>query len=117
MLAFIPCKLGGSFKGALNLVYQITALFRPSLLRDPPARFGPPPESRHQTEFYRAALALTDGAVTLSPDFAINRNRDTQGQIDFLLAWGIEYTRDGNRLDDGRNPRLENYALWLEKEI
>ncbi len=61
-------------------------------------------------EFKRAASALTDDAVILSTDFATNPNCDTQGRIDFLLAWGIELTRDENGLDGGRNPRLENYA-------
>ncbi len=36
------------------------------LLRHPPVRLG---TSRHKTEFYRAASALTDDAVVLSPDF------------------------------------------------
>ncbi|KAK0437892.1 hypothetical protein EV421DRAFT_1907087 [Armillaria borealis] len=89
-----------SFESPLDLVCQVTALFRPSLLRDPPVRFGTPLES------------------LLSPDFATNPNRDIRGRIDFLLAykkWGIEITRDGNRLDSGHNPRLENYAQWLEE--
>ncbi|PBK59543.1 hypothetical protein ARMSODRAFT_966780 [Armillaria solidipes] len=106
------------FETPLDLVCQVTALFRPSLLRDPPVRFGTPLESRYHMEFYRAASALTDNAVVLSPDFATNPNRDIRGRIDFLLAykkWGIEITRDGNRLDGGRNLRLENYAQWLEE--
>ncbi len=114
----IPCELEVSFESPLDLVCQVTALFRPSLLRDPPVRFGTPLESRYHMEFYRAASALTDSAVVLSPDFATNPNRDTRGQIDFLLAhkkWGIEITRDGNRLDGGHNPRLENYGQWLEE--
>ncbi|PBK66146.1 hypothetical protein ARMSODRAFT_960600 [Armillaria solidipes] len=107
-----------SFETPLDLVCQVTARFRPSLLRDPPVRFGTSLESRYHMEFYRAASALTDNAVILSPDFATNPNRDIRGQIDFLLAhkkWGIEITKDGNRLDGGRNPRLENYAQWLEE--
>ncbi|KAK0440355.1 hypothetical protein EV421DRAFT_1905495 [Armillaria borealis] len=114
----IPCELEASFESPLDLVCQVTALFRPSLLRDLPVRFGTPIESRYHMEFYRAASALTDSAVVVSPDFATNPNRDTQGRIDFPLAhkkWGIELTRDGNRLDGGRNPRLENYGQWLEE--
>ncbi|SJL09128.1 uncharacterized protein ARMOST_12504 [Armillaria ostoyae] len=114
----IPCELEASFESPLDFVCQVTALFCPFLLRDPPVRFNSPLESRYHMEFYRAASALTDSAVVLSPDFATNPNRDTRGQIDFLLAhkkWGIELTRDGNRLDGGRNLRLENYAQWLEE--
>ncbi|KAK0440362.1 hypothetical protein EV421DRAFT_1962435 [Armillaria borealis] len=114
----IPCELEASFESPLDLVCQVTALFRPSLLHDPPVRFNSPLESRYHMEFYRAASALTDSAVVLSPDFVTNPNRDTQGQIDFLLVhkkWGIELTRDRNRLDGSRNPRLENYAQWLEE--
>ncbi|KAK0235095.1 hypothetical protein EDD85DRAFT_66415 [Armillaria nabsnona] len=69
-------------------------------------------------EFYRAASALTDNAVVLSPDFATNANRDIRGRIDFLLAhkkWGIEITRDGNCLEGGPDSRSENHAQWLEE--
>ncbi|KAK0235106.1 hypothetical protein EDD85DRAFT_66985 [Armillaria nabsnona] len=106
------------FETPLDLVCQVTALFHPSMLRDPPVHFGTPLESRYHMEFYRAASALTDNAIVLSPDFATNPNREIRGRIDFLLAhkkWGIEITRDGNRLDGGRNPRLENYGQWLEE--
>ncbi|KAK0443063.1 uncharacterized protein EV420DRAFT_1064371 [Desarmillaria tabescens] len=114
----IPCELEASFESPLDLVCQVTALFRPSLLRDPPVRFGTPLESRYLTEFYRAASALTDGAIVLSPDFGTNPDRESQGRIDFLLAhkkWGIELTRDGNRLDGGRDPRFQNYGQRLEE--
>ncbi|KAK0235052.1 hypothetical protein EDD85DRAFT_726607, partial [Armillaria nabsnona] len=107
-----------SFETPLDLVCQVTARFRPFLLRDPPVRFGTSLESCYHMGFYRAASALTDNAVVLSPDFADNPNRDIRGRIDFLLAhekWGIEVTKDGNRLDGGHNPRLENYAQWLEE--
>ncbi len=69
-----------------------------------------PLQRHYHMESYRAASALTDGAVILSPVLRTNPNHDTQGRIDFLLAWGIELSRDGNRLDGSRNPRLENYA-------
>ncbi|KAK0235053.1 hypothetical protein EDD85DRAFT_967464, partial [Armillaria nabsnona] len=116
----IPCELEASFESPLDLVCQVTALFRPSLLRDPPVRFGTPLESRYHTEFYRTASALTDSGVVLSPDFATNPNRDARGRIDFLLVhkkWGIEITRDGNRLDGGHNLRLEKYGRWLEGDM
>ncbi len=80
------------FETPLDLVCQVTALFRPSMLRDPPVHFGTPLESRSHMEFYRVASALTDNAIVLSPDFATNPNRDIRGRIDFLLAhkkWGI----------------------------
>ncbi|PBK89513.1 hypothetical protein ARMGADRAFT_935695 [Armillaria gallica] len=106
------------FETPLDLVCQVTTRFCPSLLRDPPVRFGTSLESRYHMEFYRDALALTDNAVVLSPDFATNPNRDIRGRIDFLLAhekWGIEVTKDGDCLDGGHNPRLENYVQWLEE--
>ncbi len=103
MLDFIRCKLGEFFKSALNLVYQVTALFRPFLVHDPPARFG----TRLRVGIKQSLTsALTDGAVGLSPDFGIHPNRDDQGRIDFLLAhkkWGIELTGEGSRLDGGHN--------------
>ncbi len=104
MLVFTSCELEGSFESRLDLVRQVTALFRPSLLWDLPVRFG---QSCYHVEFKRAASALTDRAVALSPDFGTSPNRDIQGWIDFLLAWGIELARD---VDGGRIPRLENYA-------
>ncbi|KAK0239102.1 hypothetical protein EDD85DRAFT_829031 [Armillaria nabsnona] len=114
----IPCELEAYFESPLDLVCQVTALFRPSLLFETAANFGTQLENHYQKEFYRAASALTDGAVILSPDFGTNPNRATRGRIDFFLAhknWGIEITRDGNRLEGGGVPRFQRYEQWLQE--
>ncbi len=57
----IPCELDESFTSALNFVYQVTALFRPSVFAI--LQFALVPRGI-KTIFYRAASALT--YVTLS---------------------------------------------------
>ncbi|KAK0186479.1 hypothetical protein F5146DRAFT_1161451 [Armillaria mellea] len=98
----IPCELEASFESPLDLSVSVLRL-----------------KVAFLWNFTEPASALTDNAVVLSPDFATNPNRDTEGRIDLLLAhkkWGIEITREGNRLDGDHNPRLEITSNGSRKE-
>ncbi len=57
MLVFTSCELEGSFESRLDLVRQVTALFRPFLFCNLPVCFG---QSCYHVEFKRAASSFTD---------------------------------------------------------
>lgn len=83
-----------------------------------PSIISPLPEAQYQDEFYRSLFSVTAGNVRISPEFASAKGADVVGRIDFFIPvakWGIEITRDGNRLSE-HNSRFDNlgaYGAWL----
>ncbi|MCJ1349936.1 hypothetical protein MMC31_008179, partial [Peltigera leucophlebia] len=61
-----------------------------------------PPEDWYSKEFYRASEKVLDGGVVWSPEYG-TKGVMGGGAIDFYLGsekWGVEFTRDGDRLKD-----------------
>ncbi|KAF8316527.1 hypothetical protein F5887DRAFT_1150370 [Amanita rubescens] len=78
-----------------------------------------PPEAQYQDEYYRSLIAVTCGNVRISPEFASARKAKVAGRIDFFIPnvkWGIEITRDGDRLNDhaSRFKADGAYGKWLK---
>jgi hypothetical protein len=77
------------------------------------------PEAQYQDEFYRSVFSVTFGNVRLSPEFASARRARVAGRIDFFIPvvkWGIEFTQDGNRLNEHSTRFAESgaYEAWLK---
>ncbi|PBK89077.1 hypothetical protein ARMGADRAFT_1033648 [Armillaria gallica] len=98
------------FETPPDLVCQVTALFHPSMLRDPQSTLVPRLKVAiiwSFTELRQLWLIMLVGMSSVAQHNAVG--------VGIFVKWGIEITRDGNRLDGSRNPRLENYAQWLEE--
>jgi hypothetical protein len=107
-----------------DLCFAVLSNFKPSQMHIPIRRVGPSsvisplPEAQYQDEFYRSLFDVTAGNVRISPEFASAKRAHVVGRIDFfipLVKWGIEITRDGNRLSE-HNSRFEDlgaYGAWL----
>jgi hypothetical protein len=95
-------------------------------MRDPIRRVGSspkdtPPEAQYRDEFYRALHVATAGGISISPEFASTKGATKLGRIDFFVPhtkWGIEITRNGNKLDGHDSRFKENgaYGTWLATE-
>jgi len=107
-----------------NLALDAISKFKPSQLHIPIRRVSPrstdkPPEAQYQDEFYRSLFSVTFGNVRLSPEFASARRERVAGRIDFFIPvvkWGIEFTQDGNQLNE-HSSRFANsgaYGAWLK---
>jgi len=90
-----------------TLVWEVIGRFKYSQLALPIRRAGPvitsdqPAEAQYRDLFYRALHDFTEGSILVSPEFASGSDASVAGRIDFYIAnkkWGIEITRDGNRL-------------------
>jgi hypothetical protein len=107
-----------------DLVLDAISKFKPSQLYLPIRRVSPRsadkvPEAQYQDEFYRSVFSATSGNVRVSPEFASARKACVAGRIDFFIPavkWGIEFTQDGNRLDEhsSRFAKPEAYGAWLK---
>ncbi|KAM6503225.1 hypothetical protein JOM56_000168 [Amanita muscaria] len=76
-----------------------------------------PKLAQHQDEFYRSGFSFTFGNVCLSPEFESARRTRVAGRIDFLnpvVKWGVELTRDGNRLYEHSSRFTDSgaYGAW-----
>jgi hypothetical protein len=111
-----------NFDSILQLSLTVISAFKPSQLNLPIRRVGAqstdtPPEAQYQDEFYRSLFLITHGNVRISPEFASAKKARVVGRIDFFIPsvnWGIEITRDGNRLN-GHNSRFKAkgaYGAW-----
>jgi hypothetical protein len=118
-----PTNSMPQFASILGLSTAVISMFKPSQLHLPIRRVGTQavrhlPEAQYQDEFYRSVFSVTYGNVRLSPEFASACRAKVAGRIDFFIPvtkWGIEITRDGNRLD-GHSSRFANsgaYGAWL----
>ena len=112
------------FETPYALSLQVLANFKPSQMHLPIRRANGgsadlPPEAQYQDEYYRSLLAITCGNVRITPEFASARGAKVAGHIDFLIPgvkWGIEITRQGDRLNNHAS-RFEAggaYNEWLE---
>ena len=108
------------FQDILSFVKETVSLFRPSQLVSD-RRVGPPNhrplEAQYQDEYYRCVHALTDGNVQITPEYAAAIGSRI-GSIDFFIPlkkWGIELTREGDRLrqNDARFAADGAYGKWL----
>ncbi|KAK2462631.1 hypothetical protein APHAL10511_005364 [Amanita phalloides] len=112
------------FQSPLDLCTTVISKFNPSQLKSPMRHVGAcfserPPEAHYQDEFYRCLFDLTHGSVSISPEFATAQKVRKAGRIDFFIPrvrWGIELTRDGDRLNEhalrfGANGA---YGKWME---
>jgi len=75
---------------------------------------SPLPEAQYQDELYRSLFSVTSGNVRISPEFASAKWADVVGRIDFFIPvakWGIEITRDGNRLSE-HDSRFEDFGAY-----
>jgi len=75
-------------------------------------------EAQYQAEFNRSLHSLIDGSVVMTPEFA-SAARARAGRIDFFVhgkKWGIECTREGDRLKDhiSRFGAGGAYGKWLQ---
>lgn len=112
------------FTSLFDLALDAISKFKPSQLYLPIRRVSPRstdkiPEAQYQDEFYRSVFSATFGNVRLSPEFASARKACVAGRIDFFIPvvkWGIEFTRDGNRLDEhsSRFAQSGAYGAWLK---
>ena len=97
-----PQFQGAQFQATslLELVICIICRFSPQHLSTERG-FGPgciqrPPEAQYQDEIYRCCHVLSEGSLIAFPEFGT-----ANGRVDFYIparGWGIELTRDGNRL-------------------
>lgn len=111
------------FPSILALSFEVISKFKPSQLHVPKRRVGAEstvavPEAQYQDEFYRSVFAVTRGNVRISPEFSTALKARKAGRIDFFIPsvkWGIELTRDGDRLDEHASRfELEGaYGRWL----
>jgi hypothetical protein len=94
---------------ALQFTIEVVKRFSPSRIFSANGHAGPiaettrTPEVQYQDEYYRASYDIAFGGVRTSPEFATGKGTLKAGRIDFLVAgpkWGIEITRDGNRLQE-----------------
>ena len=107
-----------------DLAFDAISKFKPSQLHLPIRRVSPRstdklPEAQYQDEFYRSVFSITFGNVRLTPEFASARRAHAAGRIDFFIPvvkWGIEFTRDGNRLNEhsSRFSQSGAYGAWLK---
>ncbi|CAA7269652.1 unnamed protein product [Cyclocybe aegerita] len=79
-------------------------------------------EDLWQKQFYRAACAVTNGAIQMSPEYRTPHDAARQGRIDFLVikrGWGIEIIRDGNELEQhgSRFKPGGAYHPWISGNI
>ena len=127
--SFVSWTLGPSdnmpmYPSAFELCFAVISRFKPSQMHIPirrvaPSTLDPLPEAQYQDEFYRSVFSLTAGSVRISLEFASARGAHVTGSIDFfipIVKWGIEITRDGNRLQehDSRFERSGAYGAWLQ---
>jgi hypothetical protein len=112
-----------NFPSLFELSLEVISKFRPSQLRLPFRRVGSastlPPEAQYQDEYYNSLLAATFGNVRMSPEYASAQEARVAGRIDFfipIVKWGIEITRNGNRLLEhaARFTDSGAYGAWLE---
>jgi hypothetical protein len=106
----------------ISFVEETVSRFRPSQLGTSERRVGSashrPPEAQYQEEYYRCVHNLTNGNVRISPEYAAAAG-SRPGRIDFFIPskkWGIELTRDGNRLRE-HNLRFTDkgaYGQWMK---
>jgi hypothetical protein len=111
------------FTSLFDLALDAISKFKPSQLHIPIRRVSSRsmeklPEAQYQDEFYRSVFFVTLGNVRLSPEFASARRAHVAGRIDFFIPvvkWGIEFTRDGNRLEEhsSRFAKSGAYGAWL----
>jgi hypothetical protein len=110
------------FHDLFSFVVAIASYFKPEQLTGSDRRVGASryrsPETQYQEECYRCVHKITHGNVRISPEYAA-ATEARPGRIDFFIPsekWGIELTRDGDRLgehdyrfaDDGA------YRQWLQ---
>ncbi|KAK2462613.1 hypothetical protein APHAL10511_005346 [Amanita phalloides] len=96
------------FASLYDLSIKVISRFVPSRLASREPRVGAgfserPPEALYQDEFYRCLFDVTRGNVAISPEFATAQKARKEGRIDFFIPnaqWGIELTRDGDRLNE-----------------
>jgi len=112
-----------SFPSLFKLSLEVISKFKPSQLQLPLRRVGSastdPPEAQYQDEFYNSLLAATFGNVRISPEYASAQTARVAGRIDFfipIVKWGIEITRDGDRLLEhaARFTDSGAYGAWLK---
>jgi hypothetical protein len=70
-------------------------------------------------EFYCSLATISDGCVSLTPEFGSRKYAVVAGWIDFFISdkrWGIEITRDGQKLGEHNDRFLEDgaYGEWLQ---
>ena len=111
------------FPSVFELSLEVISKFRPSQLQLPLRRVDSastlPPEAQYQDEYYNSLLAATLGNVRISPEFASAQAARVAGRIDFFIPavkWGIEITRDGDRLwqHAARFTESGAYGAWLK---
>jgi len=114
-----------NYTSPFELCLAVISKFKPSQMHTPIRRVGTSgaitqlPEAQYQDEFYRSIFSATAGNVRISPEFATARGAHVAGRIDFFIPvvnWGIEITREGNRLleHDSRFKVPGAYGAWLE---
>jgi len=134
-LLYIKCVFPGSlslleptndmprFNSLFELCFETIKKFKPSQLRLPLRRVAStstePPEAQYQDEFYHSLLAATSGNVRISPEYASAQGARVAGRIDFfipIVKWGVELTRNGNRLLEhvARFTDSGAYGAWLK---
>ena len=112
-----------NFNSIFDLSIAVISNFKPSQMQLPIWRIGArstdrPPEAAYQDEFYRSLYSVTFGNVRFSPEFASGKGAKVAGRIDFFIPakkWGIEITRDGNRLQEhsSRFTTHGAYGPWV----
>ena len=114
------CPLSPLFELSLETISK----FKPSQLRTlrrVASETTNPPEAQYQDEFYNSLLFVTSGNVRISPEYASAKGARRAGRIDFfvpIVKWGIEITRNGNRLIEyaARFTDSGAYGVWLKSQ-
>lgn len=93
----------------VQFVTSVISHFSPAVLRSSDRQSmsslsATSPEPHWQTEFYRAAYALTNGrGIWLSPEYGTDLGIPRRGSIDFHVGekkWAIDILRDGDKVED-----------------
>jgi hypothetical protein len=118
----IPQQMDCPFNSLLDLAIAVIQRFKPTQLRSQSSWCGfafkhRPLEAKYQDEFYRSLFSITNGDTLISPEYAC-ASGSNEGRIDFFIPskrWGVEITRDGNRLaeHDARFGLSGSYGRWL----
>ena len=109
------------FASLVELSLEVISRFRLPALRRVGSASTHPPEAQYQDEFYHSLSSATFGNVRISPEYASAQGARVAGRIDFfipIVKWGIEITRDGDRLLEhaARFTEAGAYGAWLESQ-
>ena len=110
------------FTSLFELFLETITKFKPSQLQLTPRRVASesthPPEAPYQDKFFHLSLP---GMFVSPSQYAYAKGAHKAGRINFfipIVKWGIEITRDGNRLLEHATRFTDTgaYGAWLESE-